>query len=558
MRSRILLSIIFLLTSSLVAFAQVSKRDTVIQWRHFDYSMDDNYSLDSYSESEIVTTSYDGIVLENELVKICLIPEFGARIISFFYKPTGKEQLYQNPVGVPYQIESGIFYHNWLMVYGGIFPTFPEPEHGKYWNVPWNENILEDSEEKITISMWVKDELDNPNRPGNYNYGVTGVTCYYDVSLEAGKPYFSVDVRLENDENANELEYWTCLTFAPGSEIENTFTPSESEMIVPIDNYQVGWNPNNWMNSLDKAAPGGNSSVRVYDKLAHLSNWEDQGIAYAHPSLDRNFYGVINHTNEQGLFRLSDDQSKTPGLKFWTWGDSQGLAADPNDFNQEERPYIELWSGISNEFFQSASMEANATISFTETYWPTVDIPVVTFMDEEVAFGSMQNENTIDLFAYLPVEADNALELEFSVLDQNDIEVYQTSVNVSPNLLTSTKLSIDLESIDVPSGARLEANITSDGTVLWTDNYEYVISNINEVIIDAAKPQLSVQNNQLRINFVNENAREIVIYDMMGKRLNQLSTSQRMNTLNYPGAGIYIVHVIENNRRWTKKIAIRD
>ncbi len=28
-------------------------------------------------------------------------------------------------------MKAGNFYYDWLMVYGGIFPTFPDPEHGR-------------------------------------------------------------------------------------------------------------------------------------------------------------------------------------------------------------------------------------------------------------------------------------------------------------------------------------------------------------------------------------------------------------------------------------------
>ena len=114
------LLIALLLFIKINLFAQVELRDTIIYWDQFEHSLDQYYSIESYSSSEIEEVYFDGIVLENELVKICLVPEYGARILSFVYKPTGHEQLYQNPVGVPYAINSNIFYHDWLMVYGGI------------------------------------------------------------------------------------------------------------------------------------------------------------------------------------------------------------------------------------------------------------------------------------------------------------------------------------------------------------------------------------------------------------------------------------------------------
>ena len=245
-------------------------------------------------------------------------------------------------------------------------------------------------------------------------------------------------------------------------------------------------------------------------------------------------------------------------MKFWTWGDSQGLAADPNDFEQEERPYIELWSGISNEFFQSVNVDANASISFTETYWPTVDIPTVTYMNEAIAFGSSQNESQVDLYAYQPVGSDDSYEIEFRVLDNSDTEVYNAMESVSVDLLLSTKISIDIETINLESASRLEATLTRNGTVVWTDVYEYVISSLEEPIIASFEPQLSVENNQLKLVFEGNRPREVHLFDTMGKQINRLSTQQTSATLDYSGAGIYIIHVIENNRRWTKKVAIRD
>ena len=76
------------------------------------------------SELTKVEQTYKSWVLENEYLRVSLVPEMGGRILSIYYKPTGHEELYQNPVGVPYQIDTGIFYYDWLMVYGGIFPTF--------------------------------------------------------------------------------------------------------------------------------------------------------------------------------------------------------------------------------------------------------------------------------------------------------------------------------------------------------------------------------------------------------------------------------------------------
>jgi hypothetical protein len=81
----------------------------------------------SLDKKTIVDRTFKVCVLENRYLKVTLVPEFGGRILSIIYKLTGHEQLYRNEVGVPYGINANNFYYDWLMVYGGIFPTFPMP-----------------------------------------------------------------------------------------------------------------------------------------------------------------------------------------------------------------------------------------------------------------------------------------------------------------------------------------------------------------------------------------------------------------------------------------------
>jgi len=103
------------------------------------------------------------------------------------------------------------------------------------------------------------------------------------------------------------------------------------------------------------------------------------GIAYAAPDMQGgNFWGVINHDNEEGIIRIADNRV-TPGLKMWTWGfpsftNETDARKDPNP----QRPYVELWAGVSDQFFHSASFPARGEVSIAETYSPTVGMSNVT------------------------------------------------------------------------------------------------------------------------------------------------------------------------------------
>ena len=107
--------------------------ESTIGWSTVKYatSADNGFVDGSLDKKAIVDRTFRAHVLENRYLKVTLVPEFGGRILSIIYKPTGHEQLYRNPVGVPYGMKGGVFYYDWLMVFGGIFPTFPDPEHGR-------------------------------------------------------------------------------------------------------------------------------------------------------------------------------------------------------------------------------------------------------------------------------------------------------------------------------------------------------------------------------------------------------------------------------------------
>ena len=109
----------------------------------------DNGFVDgSLDPNTIVDRTFKTYVLENRYLKVTLLPEFGGRILSIIYKPTGHEQLYRTEVGVPYGMKAGDFYYDWMMVYGGIFPTFPDAEHGKTWLKPWDFKVVKQTAER--------------------------------------------------------------------------------------------------------------------------------------------------------------------------------------------------------------------------------------------------------------------------------------------------------------------------------------------------------------------------------------------------------------------------
>lgn len=373
----------------------VSLRKSTISWQTVQHTLDpeNGFELGSLDRSSIVEKTFHTWILENQYLKVTLLPEYGGRILSMIYKPTGHEELYQNPVGIPYQVGSGIFYYDWLMVYGGIFPTFPEPEHGKTWLLPWEFEVVTETEDEVTVAMSIVDDINFSGTPRRYNLGATGLEVRFYITLRAGRSALDTLVVISNPgAEPVEYEFWMNTTLAPGSSPDDPQVGAGAEIVVPIEMVKM---PPWWPETIAQEEPTGLTDVYQFSKLRRFENWPDMGIAYAFPDMQaKNFWGVINHDNGEGLFRIADNTS-TPGLKIWTWGYPRSIGVDPFAGMDEARPYIELWAGVTREFWQRTTLDENTQLEIAETYAPSVGLGSVTHANQHFLVDLKEDADSV-------------------------------------------------------------------------------------------------------------------------------------------------------------------
>jgi hypothetical protein len=407
---------------------RVSLSESTITWSTVNYATDAENGLVSGSldKETIVDRTFRVRVLENRYLKVALLPEFGGRILSIIYKPTGHEQLYRTEVGVPYGIKGDTFYYDWLMVYGGIFPTFPDAEHGKTWLKPWDFKVVKESAGEVTVSMSLKDDFEYSAAPRKFRRGFTGVEATYYVTLKADRAALDARMVLKNPQPRTiQYEYWTCTTLAPGSDPKSPKTTGGAEIIAPIHAYRTpAWSAN--LSAGDESLGSGNSR---FEKLRYFKNWPSAGIAYAAPDMQaKNFWGVINHDNEEGIIRIADN-TVTPGLKMWTWGFASFTSeTDPRKDPNPERPYVELWAGVSDEFFHSAEFPALGEVSIPETYSPTIGMSNVTHANENILVNLTAEASGVNL-QFFSIEPATPLRI---TLKRGDAVLLDDAVKANP------------------------------------------------------------------------------------------------------------------------------
>jgi hypothetical protein len=222
-----------------------------------------------------------------------------------------------------------------------------------------------------------------------------------------------------------DYEYWTCTTLAPGSDPKNPKATGGAEIIAPIEAYSTpAWSAN--LSEGDESAGAGRSR---FEKLRHFKNWPTMGIAYAAPDMQGgSFWGVINHDNEEGIIRIADN-AVTRGLKMWTWGfpsftNETDVRKDPN----EARPYVELWAGVSDQFFHRAKLPALGEVSIPETYSPTVGMNNVTAANENILINLSVAAGSVDL-QFFSIEPATPLRV---TLKRGDAILFNDAVTADP------------------------------------------------------------------------------------------------------------------------------
>ncbi len=535
-----------------IVYSQVEIKDSVVTWRHHAFDLNPDGSINTFTtaDDDIQEVTFNVKVIENKLIRLVLLPEYGGRVLSYYYKPTQHEYLYQSECGSAYGIYNDIFYYDWLMVYGGIFPTFPEPEHGKTWFLPWDFSIIEESSEQVTIRMEYTDDTEYDSAPWNYNNGITNLTCQVDVSVYENTSLWDFDVKLINDKSTSvNYEYWTCTTLAPGSDPEDTGTPLNTEIVIPVEKYFAAWSPGGWI--------GNNNQVYDFDQINDFEEWQNMGIAYAH-EFEGKYWGVINHENEEGIFRLSEN-TQTKGVKLWTWG-KNNIDNDLYDWSNEGADnYVELWAGVSDAFFIDAIIPGNSEKEWKETYCATVNMPAICEINNFGAVNMVWDNGSKEFSYYL-----NTFHSD---------QVYTVNLNIEGNGVSQeiTSHSVDFEELgqgisyflgqfDFQSG---EYSVYFD---LIDTNGDVVLNCVDNIVIntetnidDEEKEELSLRllaNNEVLMEMEILRYYEYKVYSVNGQLVTQGSFYDESKSITIPSNGLYIVSVEALNQQYNAKIFI--
>jgi uncharacterized repeat protein (TIGR01451 family) len=298
--------------------------------------------------------SYTLLVLENDYLRVTLLPELGGRVYQLIYKATGHNELYQNPVIKPTQWGPPL--QHWWLAAGGIEWCLPVDEHGYEWGVPWSWDVVT-STAGVTVTVrdtWATDRL----------------RASIDVFLPADRAYLALTPHLENP-TAGDLEYkfWLNAALAPGPENRPTaglqFIFNSEEMAV----HSTGDDrlPGHWPEEPEEPEYPFDWPVHDGVDYSYLGNWDEWLGFFEFPHAAADFVGVYSHDAGEGVARVFPS-GVVQGTKGFATGWEHPI--DWHQWTDDGSGAVELHGGVAPTFWDTAVLHAGETLSWTETWYP--------------------------------------------------------------------------------------------------------------------------------------------------------------------------------------------
>lgn len=293
---------------------------------------------------------YDAIFLENEYLKLTVVPDFGGRVYSLYDKVNRRE----------------VFYKNDVLKFSGV------------------------------------------NAKGAWPVGNIELTGPYDTHMMTlkGEPHWFTRVKRHKDGSASLV----ISSIDPFYRMKVNFTarlvPGLAAMELTIFCYNRRDTRKPYMFWTNAGVPVTRGSRFVYPMTrtighttAEVASWPYYGgvdfswfrnnkhmLGVFGIDIYDNFLGAYDHDADYGTFRFADRRVVT-GMKTWTWGDSRYAERITRNYTDNAGPYIEIQSGRHVWDGHYEWLLAHSYEGWSEWWFPVADIGGFTTTSLDVALN---------------------------------------------------------------------------------------------------------------------------------------------------------------------------
>ncbi|MFC2123166.1 DUF5107 domain-containing protein [Bacteroidota bacterium] len=281
-----------------------------------------------YAQQDNITNvkenrTYKALYLENEYIKLCVLPEIGGRLFYATDKTNGYEIFYRQHVIKPANI--GML-GAWIS--GGIeFCVFHHHRASTF--IPVDYKLTQNEDGSATI--WIGET--EPRHRMKWTLG---------ISLYPGKSFVEVDGRLINPtENINSILYWANVATHVNNDYQTTFPPSTDFAVFHAKNSFSHW----------PVTTEPYEGRDYYRDNIDASWWKNhpQPVSFFAFNIKEGFLAGYDFGKKAGTMHVGN-QHIVAGAKLWEWGPGPyGSMWDSKVLTDSDGPYAELMAGAYSD-----------------------------------------------------------------------------------------------------------------------------------------------------------------------------------------------------------------
>ena len=353
-------------------------------------------------EDEKHDKEYHAIFIENDFIKIMILPELGGRIHRAFDKIRGRDFVYYNQV-----IKPALVGLTGPWISGGIEFNWPQ-HHRPSTFEPIDFTIEENKDGSKTV--WVN-EVEQMFRIK----GMAGFTLYPD------KAYLEIKVRFYNRTPFPQTFLWWANPAVKVNDHYQSVFPPDVHAVYDhgkrdVSDFPIATGTYYKVNY----APG--TDISMYRNIPVPTSYMAVQSKY-------DFIGCYEHDTRAGMLHVASHHVST-GKKQWTWGNGDFGKAWDRNLTDEDGPYIELMCGAFTDNQPDFSwLQPYEEKSFEEYFMPYAEIGLVKNASKEAAINLECNGDEISVKVYPTAEYQSALVEVF----ENNFLLKEWVTNLSPS-----------------------------------------------------------------------------------------------------------------------------
>jgi tetratricopeptide (TPR) repeat protein len=286
--------------------------------------------LDDLSDQR-VPKSYRAIYLENQYLKITLLPELGGHVYSIYDKSHHREMLYRDKV-----IKYGLVGPRGAWIAGGMEFSFPFA-HTTDTVSNVESALRQNADGSATAIVGAIDWVSN---------------MYWQImlTLRPGTARLEEGVTLFNATPLNHLYlFWTNAAVRATNDLQYIYPMRET---ISDDPFAIVQSWPLWKGVDQSWYKNDPSAMAIFARDVH-----------------RDFFGVYYHQSNYGVVHVSDFR-QDPGKKVWSWGTARSGRIWDDILSDNDGPYNEIQSGRFATQGYREFMEPRRVEQWTEYWYP--------------------------------------------------------------------------------------------------------------------------------------------------------------------------------------------